>query len=98
VLEVPLGGGTSDALKRSGITIKFAFTAEPRGDVIANELQATEVDSTTSPGTEVAIKPQTLENTWNVLLQRMALFNGLVAGIAEVSVFSVSPLLLLSVA
>jgi hypothetical protein len=42
VLEVPLGGGTSDPPERSGITIKFAFTAEPRGDANADELQATD--------------------------------------------------------
>jgi len=42
VLEVPLGGGTSHAPEPSGITIKFALAVEARGDVNANELQATD--------------------------------------------------------
>ena len=42
MLEVPLGGGTSNPSERLGITIKFAFTAESCGDVDANELQATD--------------------------------------------------------
>lgn len=41
-------------------------------------------DSTISTSTSVATKLQTFENTWGVLLQRMALFNKIVAGIAEV--------------
>ena len=91
---------------RSGITIKFAFTAEPRGVVDANELQATDavklatetvsafrptpqivgqVDSAIGTGTKVATELRTFENTWNVLLSRMALFSKIVGGIAEVS-------------
>ena len=106
MLEVPLGGGTSDAPERSGITIKFAVAAEPCGGVGADELQiidvvnrATEtvgalrptpqivgqVGSAIDTGTKVATELQTFENTWNVLLRRMALFNKVVAGIAEVS-------------
>jgi hypothetical protein len=42
VLELPLGGGSSNAPVRSGIMIKFTFTAEPHGDTNANELQATD--------------------------------------------------------
>ena len=93
VLEVPLGGGTSDPPERSGITIKRA-----RGDVDANELQVTHaVTQTTAPqivgnvvsavgtGTQVITELQTFESTWNVLLKRMDLFNKIVAGIAEVS-------------
>ena len=41
MLEVPLGGGTSDPSERSGITAKFAFAAESFGGVDAKELQAT---------------------------------------------------------
>ena len=93
VLEVPLGGGTSDPPKRSGITIRQA-----RGDVDANELQVTDtVTQATTPqivgnvvsavgtGTQVITELQTFESTWNVLLKRMNLFNKIVAGIAEVS-------------
>ena len=36
-------------------------------------------------GTKVVTELQTFENTWNVLLKRMALFNKIVGGIAEVS-------------
>ena len=43
-----------------------------------------QVDSAISTGTGVATEPQTFENTWNVLLQRITLFNKIVAGIAEV--------------
>ena len=106
VLEVPLGGGTSDPPEHSGVTIKFALAFEVRGDVNANELQATDavnrgmeasgtlrpaprivgqVDSAISTGTQIATELQTFENTWNVLLKRMALFNKIVARIAEVS-------------
>ena len=106
VLEVPLGGGTSAAPERSGITIHFAFAAEPGEDVNANELQATDVvkramgavssfrptpqivgqaGPAIDTGTNIATGLQIFENTWNVLLQRMALFNTIVAGIAEVS-------------
>ena len=35
-------------------------------------------------GTKVGTELQTFENTWSVLLQRMALFNKIVAGVAEV--------------
>jgi hypothetical protein len=110
VVDMPLGGGPSDAPARSRITIKFALTAELRGDVNANELQAADaakkatgavgalrpapqivgqVDSAIGTGTNVATELQTFENTWNVLLKRMALFNKIVGGIAEVLVFSV---------
>ena len=44
-----------------------------------------QVDSAIGTGTQVATEVQTFENTWNVLLQRMALFNKIVAGVAEVS-------------
>ena len=90
VLEVPLGGGTSDPPERSGITIKQA-----RGDVDANELQVTHaVTQATAPqivgnvvsaigtGPQVATELQTFENTCNVPLK---IFNKIVAGIAEVS-------------
>ena len=93
VLKVSLGGGTSDPPERSGITIKQA-----RGDVDANQLQVTDaVTQATAPqivgnvvsvigtGTQVATELQTFENTWNILLKRMDLFNKIVAGIAEVS-------------
>ena len=105
VLEMPLGGGTSDPAESSGITIKFALAVEVRGDANANELQATDavnrgteasgtlrpaprivgqVDSAIGTGTQVATELQTFENTWNVLLKRMALFNKIVGGVAEV--------------
>lgn len=35
-------------------------------------------------GTKVATEIQTFETTWGVLLQRMELFNKIVAGVAEV--------------
>ena len=44
-----------------------------------------QVDSAIGTVTQVATELQTFENTWNVLLQRMALFNKIVAGVAEVS-------------
>ena len=44
-----------------------------------------QVDSAINTGNKVVTELQTFENTWNVLLQRMALFNKIVAGIAEVS-------------
>ena len=104
MLEVPLEA--SDAHNHSGITIKFALAVEARGDVNANELQATDAvnqakeaisalrpaprivgqaDSAIGSGTQVATELQTFENTWNVLLKRMYLFNKIVAGVAEVS-------------
>ena len=42
MVEVPLGGGTSDAPEHSGIKIKFAIAAELREDVNTNEPQATD--------------------------------------------------------
>jgi hypothetical protein len=106
VLEVPLPKDTADGqVRSSGITIKFALTAEMHGGIGADELQgidavnrATEMvsalgptpqivgltDSAVNTGTNVT-ELQTFENTWGVLLQRMALFNNIVAGIAEVS-------------
>ena len=42
VLKVPLGGGTSDPSERSGVAIKFTLAVETRGDINANELQATD--------------------------------------------------------
>jgi len=104
VLEVPLGGGTSDPPECSGITIKFTLVVEALGDVDTNELQATDavnrateaisalrpapqivgqVNSAIGAGTQVATEAQTFETTWNVLLKRMALFNKIVAAIAE---------------
>ena len=44
-----------------------------------------QADSAIGTVTKVATELQTFENTWSVLLQRMALFNKIVAGIAEVS-------------
>lgn len=41
-------------------------------------------DPEINAGTNVAARLQTFENTWGVLLQRMALFNKIAAGIAEV--------------
>ncbi|KAH0826228.1 hypothetical protein J3R83DRAFT_5686 [Lanmaoa asiatica] len=103
VLEVPLAGGTSDVPQPSGITIKFALAAQPRGDANAYELQATDainratgttsalapqivglVDSAINTGNTVVTEVQTFENTWGILLQRMALFNKIVAGVAEI--------------
>ena len=105
---MPLGGGTSDAPERSGITIKFALAVDAHGNVDKNKLQATDavnkatetvnafrptpqivgqVNSAIGTGTQVTTELQTFENTWNVLLQRMALFNKIVGGIAEVSGF-----------
>ncbi|KAH0826236.1 hypothetical protein J3R83DRAFT_5695 [Lanmaoa asiatica] len=105
VLEVPLAGGTSDASEPSGITIKFALAAQPRGDANANELHATDaidratevtsalapttqivglVDSAIDAGNAVVTEVQTCENTWGILLQRMAIFNKIVAGVAEI--------------
>ena len=45
----------------------------------------TQVDLAISTGADIATGLQTFENTWGVLLQRMATFNKIVAGIAEVS-------------
>ena len=44
-----------------------------------------QVDPGIGTGTQVLMELQTFENTWNILLQRMTLFNKIVAGIAEVS-------------
>ena len=106
VLEVSLGGGTSDPPERSGITIKFTLAVEARGDVNANELQATDavnrateaisalsptpqivgqVDSAMGTGTKVATELQTVENAWDVLLNRTDLFDQIMGGVAEVS-------------
>ena len=106
MLEVPLGGDTSDPPEPSEITMKFALSVEARGDNNANELQAADAvkratktvsSSRRTPqivgrmrsaigiGTKVAAEVQAFENTWNVLLKRMALFNKIVAGVAEVS-------------
>jgi len=52
VFEVTLGKNTSDGPGPSGITIKFALSAEPRGDTDMDELQAT--DGVIS-ATEVAV-------------------------------------------
>jgi hypothetical protein len=53
---MPLGGGSSNASVRSGITIKFALTAEPRGVANANELQATEA-AKKATGAVSALRP-----------------------------------------
>ncbi|KAG8215380.1 WD40-repeat-containing domain protein [Butyriboletus roseoflavus] len=106
VLEEPLEQDTSNGkLDSSRINIKFALTAEKRGDIGGDELQATDavnkatemisalgptpqivgaVDSAINTGQTVVTKVQTFENTWGVLLQRMALFNQTVAGIAQI--------------
>ncbi|KAH0834198.1 hypothetical protein J3R83DRAFT_11510 [Lanmaoa asiatica] len=42
------------------------------------------VDSAINTGTNVVTEVQTFENTWGVLLQRMSLFNKIVARIAEI--------------
>ena len=104
MLEVPLEA--SDAPDHPGFTIKFVLAVEARGNVNANELQATDavnqakealsalrptpqivgqVDSAIGSATQVVTELQTFENTWNVLLKRMDLFNKIVAGVAEVS-------------
>ena len=106
--EVLLGGGPSDVPVHTGTMTKPALNAEPRGDVNANELRVADVvesaveavsafrptphivvqvDSAIGTGTQVATQLQTFENTWSVLLTRMALFNKIVGGIAEVSGF-----------
>ena len=43
-----------------------------------------QVDSAIGTATKVSTELQTFEDTWNVLLKRMALFNKIVGGIAEV--------------
>ena len=115
VLEVPLPKDTSDGqIHSSGITIKFALAAELRGDIGADELQATDAvnrateivsalgptpqivglaDSAINTGANVVTELQAFEGTWGVLLQRMALFDKIVAGIAEVFGYPVSPTL-----
>ena len=93
VLEVPLGGGTSDPPEHLEITAKQAYR-----DVDPNQLQVTHavtqatapqivgnVLSAISTGTQVVTELQTFESTWNILLKMMDLFNKIVAGIAEVS-------------
>jgi len=105
VIEVPLRKNTSHGkIRSSGITIKFAVTVEMRGDMGADELQATDAVTgaigmvsvlrptpqivglaDSAVNTNVVTELQTFENTWGVLLQRMDLFNRIVAGIAEVS-------------
>ncbi|KAG6377914.1 WD40-repeat-containing domain protein [Boletus reticuloceps] len=105
VLEVPLPKDSPDEQVDSPeITIKFALTVELRGNVDADELQATDavnkatemVNALATPqivglagsvintGINIATELQTFENTWSVLLKRMALFNKIVAGIAEI--------------
>ena len=88
----------------SGITIKFALAAEPRGGANADERQATDavtraigvnplnstpaavglLSSAVDTGTNVVTELQTFETTWEVLLQKMELFNKIVDGIAQV--------------
>ena len=48
------------------------------------------MNSAVDTATNVVTKVQTFENTWGVLLQRMKLFNKIVAGIAQVLAFSMS--------
>ena len=48
------------------------------------------MNSAVDTATNVVTEVQTFENTWGVLLQRMKLFNKIVAGIAEVLAFSMS--------
>ena len=43
MLEDTLGRGSSDRADLSGITIKFALVAEPRGNVNADEHQAADI-------------------------------------------------------
>ena len=66
----------TDAVKQA-TEATSAFRPDPR--IVG------QVDSAIGTGTQIATELQTFENTWNVLLKRMALFNKIVAGVAEVS-------------
>ena len=66
----------TDAVKRA-TEATSAFRPDPR--IVG------QVDSAIGTGTQLATEVQTFENTWNVLLERMALFNTIVAGVAEVA-------------
>ena len=101
VIEVPLDGATSNATQPSRIVIKFSLATTPQGETKAAEATegateaisilaappqiVTQVDLAISAGADITTGLQTFENTWGVLLQRMATFNKIVAGIAEVS-------------
>ena len=105
VLEETLRKDASDGSDLSGMTIKFALVAEPRGDVNADQRQAIDavtrateavgalgptpavvdhLSSVVDTGANAVAEVQTFENTWGVLLQRMELFNKIVAEIAQV--------------
>lgn len=106
MFEGPLSCDTSNGRKDpSRFTIKFALSAETRGNADADKLQAADAvhkaagivgelgpapqlvglaDSAINTGTNVVAKLQTFENTWGPLLQRIALFNKIVAGVATV--------------
>ena len=66
----------TDAVKKATAAIS-AFCPTPQ--IVG------QVDLVIGTSTQVATQLQTFENTWNVLLTRMALFNKIVGGIAEVS-------------
>jgi hypothetical protein len=66
----------TDAVKQATEAIS---ALRPTTQIVEN------VVSAIGTGTQVVTELQTFENTWNVLLKRMNLFNKIVGGIAEVS-------------
>ena len=66
----------TDALNRATKTVG---TLRPVPQIVGRMRSAIGI------GTKVGTELQTFENTWDVLLKRMALFNKIVAGVAEVS-------------
>lgn len=97
--------GKDDGFHLSRITIKFALAAQSRGDIDADDRQATDaaivateavnplsstprtvglLGSAVDTCTNVVTYIQTFETTWSVLLQRIELFNKIVAGVAQV--------------
>jgi hypothetical protein len=66
----------TDAVKQATEAIS---TLRPTAQIVGNVVSAIGI------GKNVATELQTFENTWNVLLKRMDIFNKIVGGIAEVS-------------
>ena len=98
VLEEPVRNDASDGSGLSGMTIKFALATDSREGVTDAVTKAAEgagapgptpwvVDTASSAVdtiTNVVTEIQAFGNTWGILLERMKLFNKIVAGIAEV--------------
>lgn len=81
VLEVPLRRDASDTPNPSGITIKFALAAELRGDINADEIQATdavnkatEMTSALNPSPQIAGLVDSTINTGNNVVTKVQTF------------------------